>query len=94
MLLSAMRCFYFALGGFASAALVSVLGAVLAQSQQHSTFVGASVLALLIGAAAVLALGLGCARMIQETRLGVLNLSEELEIFSKSGIFGPGPRKG
>lgn len=88
MLLSAMRCFYFALGAFATAALVSVLGAVLAQSQQHRTFIATSAIALAVGGAAVVALGLGCVRMIQETRLGVVNLTEELEIFTRTGIFG------
>ena len=86
MLLSAMRCFYFAIGGFASSALVSLVGATLAQSDQHRTFLAASGLALAIGGAAVVALVIGCSRMIQETRLGVVNLTEELEIFTRSGL--------
>jgi hypothetical protein len=86
LLLSAMRCFYFAIGGFASSALVSLLGATLAKSDQHRTFMAASGLALVVGAAAVIFLVFGCVRMIQETRLGVLNLTEELEIFTRTGI--------
>ena len=70
MLLSALRSFYIALSGFASATLVSLLGAVLIQ------FSGPIVLALEIAAvvAGVVAVGAlvhGSLLLVRETRIAV-----------------------
>ncbi len=70
MLLSALRSFYIALGGFAVATLVSLLGAVLIR------FSGPIVLALeiaavLAGVVAVGALVHGSLLLVRETRIAV-----------------------
>jgi hypothetical protein len=75
MLLSALRSFYAALGGFATATLVSLLGAVLIR------FSGPIVLALEIAAvvAGILAVGAlvhGSLLLVRETRIAVYVLRQ------------------
>jgi hypothetical protein len=76
LLLRALRSFYFGLGGFASAALVSLLGAI---SIATGTPVIAPVLetvAAVVGIFAVGALVNGCLLLVRETRIAVQALQQ------------------
>lgn len=77
LLLHALRCFYLALGSFAASALVSLLGASLASSAHHIFYRVALGLALVTGTVGVGGLVFGCTLLVHETRLAVLNVSEE-----------------
>jgi hypothetical protein len=71
LLLRGMRSFYIALGGFASAALVSLLGAVLAPTELAIVVLPLEVLAVGIGSLAVGSLVFGSVRLLQETKIAV-----------------------
>lgn len=71
LLLRGIRSFYLALGGFASAALVSLLGAVLAPTELALIVLPLEILAVTVGVLAVGALVLGSLRLLQETRIAV-----------------------
>jgi len=73
----ALTAFYFAIGSFAVAALVSLVGAALASSQFQFGFRAAALAGLVIGALAVGALAIGCTLLVVETRLAVIHLAEE-----------------
>ena len=77
LLLHALRAFYLALGSFAAAALVSLLGASVAASANHILFRIALNLALVTGTVGVSGLVFGCILLVGETRLAVQNVSEE-----------------
>ncbi len=77
LMLHALTAFYLALGNFAAAALVSLLGASLATSEHHIIFRAALGMALLTGAVGVGSLVFGCVLLVTETRLAVLNVREE-----------------
>jgi hypothetical protein len=76
-LLSALRLFYFSLGSFAAAALISVIGSTLAFYGWHLFFEVAAIVGLAIGALGVTGLVTGCTLMVRETRLAVQTLAEE-----------------
>lgn len=80
LLLGALRIFYASLGSFAASALISVVGSALSFYEQRLGFLAAAALGLAIGAFAVIGLVTGCARMVQETRLAVMNITEEMEL--------------
>jgi hypothetical protein len=88
LLLRALRIFYATLGGFAAAALISVIGSALAFYDFHLAFQATAVVGLGIGVFAVSGLVLGCTLMVQETRLAVDLLAEEAELARSR--FGPG----
>lgn len=95
LLLHALRAFYFALGAFAAASLVSVVGAGAAPSSQHVVFRAALALALISGICGVGGLVFGCTLLMRETRLALKNVSEEAALIrDKFGAFaqlaGPG----
>lgn len=71
LLLRGMRSFYIALGGFASTALVSLIGAVLAPMELAIIVMPLEVLAVVMGGIAVGALVTGSVRLLQETRIAV-----------------------
>ena len=77
LLLHALRAFYLALGCFAAAALISLIGAATAASVQHIIFRLTLGLALLTGVVGVVSLVTGCCILVGETQLAVLNVSEE-----------------
>lgn len=79
-LLKALRLFYAGLGLFASSALVSVGGAIGAYYNVRLLFEAASLLAVLSGTCAVVALSAGCVLMVHETQLAVRSLTEEAEL--------------
>ena len=78
-LLQALRAFYMALGNFAAAALVSLIGAILATSEHHIIFRVAMWLALVTGIIGVSGLVYGCSLLVSETRLALLNVTEEAD---------------
>jgi hypothetical protein len=77
MLLRALRFFYGALGAFASAALLSLLGAALSQANPSPLARALEIAAVLAGLVAVLCLGTGCAILLRETKIAVEIVSEE-----------------
>lgn len=79
LLLGALRFLYASIGSFAAAALVSVLGALLAERAGDATFHAFALLGLAVGTVGVLGLVVGCTMMVRETGLAVDFLSEELD---------------
>ena len=77
LLLSALRLFYAALGSFASASIIAVIGASLNTATFHTTISVASGLALACGLSGVICMVWACSLLVRETRLAVDNLSEE-----------------
>jgi uncharacterized MAPEG superfamily protein len=82
LLLSALQSFYAALGAFAAAALISVLGGVAAYYQQKEAFRLAAIAAIAAGSFAVVALVRGSVIVVRETRIAVRNLAEEAKLRS------------
>jgi hypothetical protein len=78
LLLQALRGFYFALGGFASAAFISLLGAVVAPFDAKPLVWPLEVLGVLAGLAAVAAIVHGSALLVQETRIAVQIVSDRV----------------
>ncbi len=76
LLLRALRGFYFALGGFASAALVSLLGAVLVPLETQVVVWLLEILGVVAGLAAVGAIVHGSALLVRETQIAVALLSD------------------
>jgi Protein of unknown function (DUF2721) len=79
LLMRALRSFYMALGGFALATLVSLMGAVAATSGQWSAVSALEIVAVAAGSAAVAALVRGATLLLRETRLAVTILHERSE---------------
>ena len=79
LLLQALRAFYFSIGSFAAASLISLLGAV-TSSGQHFLFYAVLGLALLTGVLGIGGLVWGCSRLVQETQLAALNVRDELAL--------------
>jgi hypothetical protein len=71
LLLRGLRCFYVAMGCFASAALVSLLGAVVANLVHISVLRTLEVLGVTAGLLAVAAIVYGSFILLQETRIAV-----------------------
>ena len=71
MLIRALRYFYGALGGFASATLLSLVGAVLASATSSGLTLGLEIVALSSGLLAVTALVAGALILVRETRVAV-----------------------
>jgi len=69
MILSALRSFYVAIGGFASATFVSLIGALLVPLGHGTAIRLVEALALLVGLVAVGALVHGSFVLVQETRI-------------------------
>jgi len=79
LLLLALRLFYGALGGFASSAIISILGAAMAYYSRQTAFRVTAVAAVVIGVLAVGALVAGCGLMVGETRFALTSIREEAE---------------
>lgn len=79
LLLQALRSFYAALGGFASATLLSLLGAVLASLRADTIVRILEVVAVLAGLIAVGAMVHGSTVLVRETRIAVTVLRERAE---------------
>ncbi len=76
-LLKGLRAAYVALGSFASASLISILGAGLAGSALHVGFRALGALALAVGFVGAGGLVTACLKLLQATRLSMQNMSEE-----------------
>jgi Protein of unknown function (DUF2721) len=83
LLLSALQSFYAALGAFATAALISVLGGLAAYYQQKEAFRLAAIAAIATGSFAVVALVRGSVIVVRETRIAVRNLADEAKLRSR-----------
>lgn len=77
LLLHALRNFYAALGFFAAAALLMVIGSLLAFFAQPVALRTVTAVAFAAGGLAVVGLVYGCVEMVRETRLAVQYLAEE-----------------
>jgi hypothetical protein len=77
LLLKGLRAAYVALGSFASASLISILGAAMAGSALHLGFRLLGALALGVGFIGAGGLVTACLKLLQATRLSMLNMSEE-----------------
>lgn len=84
LLVRALRLFYAALGSFASAALISVIGSALAVFDQNVAFHVAAVIGLAAGTLAVTALVIGCTLMVRETKLALQTMTEEADFAALS----------
>jgi hypothetical protein len=72
--------FYLSLGSFAAATLISLFGAVVATSGLHLPFPFIALFGLFSGTLGVAGLVFGCSIMVQETRLSLQNLEEEVRL--------------
>jgi len=77
LLLSALRMFYTALGSFAAASIVAVIGASLDGRPYPLATASCAMLALVAGLSGVICMVYGCSLLVRETRLAVNNLAEE-----------------
>ncbi len=82
MLVRALRFAYLSLGGFASSALIAVIGGALSHFEIVPAYRAAALLGLLIGLVSVTGLVVSCALMVRETTMAIDNLSEEAQIYS------------
>lgn len=80
LMLHALRAFYLALGSFAAAALVSLIGASVAASEHTLLYRTTLLLALVTGCVGVGGLIVGCAFLVTDTRLALMNVSEEARL--------------
>jgi len=71
MLIQALRSFYAALGGFASAALISLVGAVMVRLATPRVVIAFELIAVAAGLLAVAALVHGSLMLVRETRIAV-----------------------
>jgi hypothetical protein len=71
LLVTALRSLYAGLGGFASAALISLLGAVLFPTGVRTLVTGLEIAAVAVGLAAVAALVHASVLLVRETRIAV-----------------------
>lgn len=79
LLLKAMTFLYQAIGLFAAASLISILGAILASSHFRIALEITSFLSLLAGTLGFIGMATGCSLLVAETRLAVRSLREESE---------------
>ena len=79
LLFKALRFLYASLGSFAAAALISVVGSVLAFYGQQLGFRVAATVGLGTGAFGVTGLVTGCLLLVRETRLALQNIAEEAD---------------
>jgi hypothetical protein len=86
MLLGALRSFYVALGGFASATLVSLVGAVLASMGVGVVLRGLEIAAVFAGLVAVGAIVHGSVILVRETRIAVHVLHERVSTLRAQAI--------
>jgi hypothetical protein len=83
MLLRALRFFYGALGAFAGAAFLSLLGAAFSESSSSHVARLLEIAAVLAGFAAVFSLGSGCLILLRETKIAVEIVSEEATLLRR-----------
>ena len=77
LLLHALRFIYIALGAFAAASLISIVGAILASLHTATAYRAMVALALLTGVAGVVAIIVSSVHLFRATRLSLSNISDE-----------------
>jgi hypothetical protein len=77
LLLSGLRAAYVGIGSFASASLISILGAGLASTPLHVGFRALAAVALAVGFVGAGGLAFACIRLLAATRLSMQNMTEE-----------------
>jgi hypothetical protein len=80
LLLGALRWVYTALGAFAAATLVTLLGAVTGEIGSEAVLRGVTVAGMLLGVAGVAGLIGGCLNLLHATQLSLMNIREEAEL--------------
>lgn len=80
LLVRALSFFYGAIGAFAAASLVSVLGATLAGSEHRLPFAAIAGLSFIAGSIGFVGLSVGCILLVNETRLALRTVYEEAEL--------------
>lgn len=80
LLVRALSFFYAAIGAFAAASLVSLLGASLAGSGYSLPFEAVSGISFIVGVIGFVGLSGGCGLLVTETRLALLTQSEEARL--------------
>ncbi len=80
LLLRAMSFFYGAIGAFAAASLVSILGASLAASNIGMPFTAFALISFIAGAVGFVALVVGCAFLVGETRIALASMFDEARL--------------
>lgn len=80
LLVRAMSFFYTAVGAFAAASLISLLGASLAGSRYNLPFAVIAGICFVIGIVGFLGLAIGCTHLVRETRLALLSHHEEARL--------------
>jgi len=78
LVLQALRIFYMSLGSFAATALISLFESLFTVSALRGGFIVIALLSPLSEAVGVAGLVVGFAMMMQETRLAIHNLAEEV----------------
>ncbi|MBS0209242.1 MAG: DUF2721 domain-containing protein [Planctomycetes bacterium] len=86
LLLRALRDVYLALGAFAAATLVTLLGAALVNYQDAVWFWALAGLGLLLGFLGVTGLVLGSGALFRATRLSLLNIADEAALIRKQQL--------
>lgn len=84
LLVRAMSYFYGAIGAFAAASLVSILGASLASSEYRLPFAAIAGFSFVAGSVGFAGLVVGCTLLVTETRLALRTVSEEAELAKSS----------
>jgi hypothetical protein len=84
LLVRALRFAYMALGGFASSALIAVVGGALTHFRYAPALTAAAVAGLTIGVLSVSGLVMACAFIVRETTLAIDNLEDEANAYSKA----------
>ena len=80
LLVRAMSFFYGAVGAFAGASLISILGAALAESSYRLPFELVAGTGVVAGGAGFVGLVVGCVLLVTETRLALSIIVEEAEL--------------
>jgi len=79
LLMGAVASIYVALGSFALATLVSLLGAAFVSISGQMLFRALATIGFVLGVVGVCGLVFGCARLFRATQLSLLNIREEAE---------------
>lgn len=83
LLMGALASIYVALGSFALATLVSLLGAAFVSIAGQMLFHILATIGFVLGVVGVTGLVFGCARLFRATQLSLLNIREEAEVIRK-----------
>lgn len=80
LLVRAMSFFYGAVGCFAAASVVSLLGAGVVSSQHKWPFEAIVVISFVLGTIGFVGLAVGCSLLVNETRLALRSIYEEAQL--------------